>query len=28
LSVKSKDYIEGVSHFLEKRKANFPDPSN
>jgi enoyl-CoA hydratase/carnithine racemase len=28
LSVKSKDYIEGVSHFLEKRKADFPDPSN
>ena len=28
LSVKSKDYIEGVTHFLEKRKANFPDPSN
>jgi hypothetical protein len=27
LSVKSKDYIEGVTHFLEKRKANFPDPS-
>lgn len=27
LSVKSKDYIEGVSHFLEKRTANFPDPS-
>ncbi len=27
LSVKSKDYIEGVTHFLEKRKASFPDPS-
>jgi enoyl-CoA hydratase/carnithine racemase len=25
LSVKTSDYIEGVSHFLEKRKANFPD---
>lgn len=28
LSVKSKDYIEGVTHFLEKRKANFPDLSS
>ena len=28
LSVKSEDYIEGVSHFLEKRKASFPDPSS
>jgi enoyl-CoA hydratase/carnithine racemase len=25
LSVKTSDYIEGVSHFLEKRAANFPD---
>jgi enoyl-CoA hydratase/carnithine racemase len=25
LSVKTTDYIEGVSHFLEKRSANFPD---
>jgi enoyl-CoA hydratase/carnithine racemase len=25
LSVKTSDYIEGVSHFLEKRPANFPD---
>ena len=28
LSVKSKDYIEGVSHFLEKRKATFADLSD
>ena len=28
LSVKSKDYVEGVSHFLEKRKADFPDLSS
>lgn len=27
-SVKSLDYVEGVTHFLEKRKANFPDPSD
>jgi enoyl-CoA hydratase/carnithine racemase len=25
LSVKTSDYVEGVSHFLEKRAANFPD---
>ncbi len=25
LSVKTADYVEGVSHFLEKRAANFPD---
>ena len=25
LSVKTSDYVEGVSHFLEKRSANFPD---
>lgn len=25
LSVKTSDYIEGVSHFLEERAANFPD---
>lgn len=28
LSVKTADYIEGVSHFLEKRKAHFPDMTN
>jgi enoyl-CoA hydratase/carnithine racemase len=28
LSVKTADYVEGVTHFLEKRKANFPDPTN
>jgi enoyl-CoA hydratase/carnithine racemase len=27
-SVKSLDYVEGVTHFLEKRKPNFPDPSD
>ena len=25
LSVKTSDYVEGVSHFLEKRPATFPD---
>ncbi len=25
LSVKTSDYVEGVSHFLDKRPANFPD---
>jgi enoyl-CoA hydratase/carnithine racemase len=25
LSVKTSDYVEGVSHFLDKRTANFPD---
>lgn len=25
LSVKTSDYVEGVSHFLDKRAANFPD---
>ena len=25
LSVKTADYVEGVSHFLDKREANFPD---
>jgi enoyl-CoA hydratase/carnithine racemase len=28
LSVKTADYIEGVSHFLEKRPPNFPDPAS
>lgn len=27
IAVTSDDYIEGVTHYLEKRKANFPDPS-
>ena len=28
LSVKTADYLEGVSHFLEKRPPNFPDPAS